>query len=144
MLLPYPEHTFLIGCVTLTSIGFSVHLSILQGKRLEVRSPVVFFSNYPLLLSTTISILDLFIFRKFIPHRALILLTIISFLFLPDCLLKKFQGDFFFSITSVRHLINWLFQCLSTISAHSVDLQSGKGKPANDKMCTIWCDLSMW
>ena len=105
---------------------------------------IEFFSNYPLLLSTTISILDLFIFRKFIPHRALILLTIIYFLFLPDCLLKKFQGDFFFSITSVRHLINWLFQCLSTISAHSVDLQSGKGKPANDKMCTIWCDLSMW
>ena len=57
---------------------------------------IEFFSNYPLLLSTTISILDLFIFRKFIPHRALILLTIISFLFLPDCLLKKFQGDFFF------------------------------------------------
>lgn len=57
---------------------------------------IEFFSNYPLLLSTTISILDLFIFRKFTPQRTLILLTTISFIFLFDCLLKKFQGDFFF------------------------------------------------
>lgn len=70
---------------------------------------IEFFSNYPLLLSTTISILDLFIFRKFTPQRTLILLTTISFHFLFDCLLKKFQGDLSFSsMTSVRHLINWL------------------------------------
>lgn len=103
---------------------------------------IEFFSNYPLLLSTIISILDFFIFRKLTPHRALILLSFLFFSSLTVCW-KNFKETFFFFPYDISEASNQLFQCLSTISAHSVDLQSGKGKPANDKMCTIWCDLSM-
>lgn len=67
---------------------------------------IEFFSNYPLLLSTIISILDFFIFRKLTPHRALILLSFLFFSSLTVCWKNFKETFFFFHMTSVRHLIN--------------------------------------